>query len=43
MAKQENHRSGTEQEIGNGGELHQLAGETHPPLTTQTGTIIADA
>ncbi len=27
---------------GTGGELHQLAGGTHPPLTTQTGTLIAD-
>ena len=26
---------------GNGGELHQVAGGTHPPLTTQTGAIIA--
>lgn len=29
-------------EIGNGGELHQVAGESHPSMTTQTGTIIAD-
>ena len=28
--------------LGNAGELHQVAGGTHPPLTTQTGTIIAD-
>jgi catalase len=42
MAKHENHSSGMDHEIGNGGELHQLAGETHPPLTTQTGAIIAD-
>jgi catalase len=42
MAKHENHPSGIEHEIGNGGELHQLAGGTHPPLTTQTGTVIAD-
>jgi catalase len=42
MAKHENHRPGIEHELGNGGELHQLAGETHPPLTTQTGVIIAD-
>ena len=27
---------------GNGGELHQLATGTHPPLTAQTGAIIAD-
>src|ERR1700679_4012432 len=42
MEKHENHPSGTEHEIGNGGELHQLAGGTHPSLTTQTGTVIAD-
>jgi len=28
--------------IGTGGELHQVAGGTHPPMTSQTGTIIAD-
>jgi hypothetical protein len=28
--------------IGNGGELHQVAGELHPPMTNQTGTLIAD-
>ena len=35
-------RSGTRDVIGNGGELHQLAGGTHPPLATQTGAIISD-
>ncbi len=29
-------------ETGNGGELHQLADQVHPPLTTQTGAIVAD-
>src|ERR1700761_5378409 len=28
--------------VGNGGELHQNAGGKHPPLTTQTGAIVAD-
>lgn len=28
--------------IDKGGELHQVAGELHPPMTTQTGTVIAD-
>ena len=28
--------------IGDGGELHQLAGGAHPPLTTQTGAVIVD-
>jgi catalase len=28
--------------LGNAGELHQIAGGTHPPLTTQTGTVIGD-
>jgi len=27
---------------GQGDELHQLAGNAHPPLTTQTGAIISD-
>jgi catalase len=35
-------RSGTSDVTGNGGELHQLGGGTHPPLTTQTGAIIID-
>jgi len=30
------------EQTGNGGELHQLSDKTHPPLTTQTGAIIAD-
>ena len=28
--------------VANGGELHQLAGELHPSMTNQTGTIVAD-
>jgi catalase len=28
--------------IDNGGELHQIAGELHPPMTNQTGTITSD-
>ena len=28
--------------IGAGGELHQTAGGTHPPMTTQTGAVVAD-
>ena len=32
----------TNETTGNGGELHQLAGGSHPPLTTQTGAIITD-
>ena len=27
---------------GQGDELHQLAGGTHPPMTTQTGAVVAD-
>ncbi len=27
---------------GNGGELHQIAGGTHPQMTNQRGTVIAD-
>lgn len=30
------------EQTGDGGELHQLAGGSHPPLTTQTGAIISD-
>jgi catalase len=30
------------EQTGNGGELHQLSNETHPPLTTQTGAIVSD-
>ena len=28
--------------IGNGGELHQMSGGSHPPLTTQTGAVVGD-
>ena len=28
--------------IGNGGELHQISGGSHPPLTTQTGAVAGD-
>jgi len=30
------------QMIGTPGEVHQSADKTHPPLTTQTGAIVAD-
>ncbi len=30
------------EELGNGGELHQIAGGTHPPMTGQTGFIVSD-
>ena len=34
---------GREQETtGQGGEPHQIAGQQHPPLTTQTGAVVAD-
>ncbi len=29
-------------EVGKGGELHQVAGDNHPPLTAQTGAAISD-
>ncbi|MFZ6641813.1 catalase [Undibacterium sp. TC4M20W] len=32
----------TSASIGNGGELHQIAGKTHPQLTTNQGVVIAD-
>ncbi len=31
-----------QQTTGRGGELHQIAGQEHPRLTTQTGAVIAD-
>ncbi len=40
--KGEHHAEDPTQSIGQGGETHQLAGGTHPPLTSQTGAIIAD-
>lgn len=43
MKEHTKHTKTTSQEsTGDGGELHQLAGGTHPPMTTQTGAIIAD-
>ena len=29
-------------EVGNGGEFHQVAGDSHPPMTSQQGLTIAD-
>ncbi|HEY4556314.1 MAG TPA: catalase, partial [Lysobacter sp.] len=34
--------AGTQAHRGNGGELHQLAGGAHPPLTTNQGVSISD-
>ena len=31
-----------DQALGNGGEIHQLANSAHPPMSGQTGVIIAD-
>ena len=31
-----------DQSVGNGGEIHQLAGGTHPAMTNQRGQVIAD-
>jgi catalase len=28
--------------VGTGGEFHQVAGDSHPPMTNQTGTIVSD-
>ncbi len=30
------------QEIGTGGEIHQVAGGTHPQMTNQRGTVVGD-
>ncbi len=35
-------RPTSDTQIGNGGELHQIAGATHPGMTTQTGVIVSD-
>ena len=32
----------TDYEVGNAGELHQIAGGTHPAMSGQTGTVISD-
>jgi catalase len=29
-------------QVGKGGELHQVSGDTHPPMRTQGGVIVAD-
>lgn len=46
VARQKSSEGATSKEstasVGHGGEMHQLAGSNHPPLTTQTGAIIAD-
>ena len=37
------HNAGNDEHfIGNGGELHQVAGGTHPAMTTSTGAVVAD-
>lgn len=41
-SKSRSQRNEASEIFGHGGELHQLAAGTHPPLTTQTGAIIAD-
>jgi catalase len=41
-AKQGASRKGASESAGAGGELHQLAGEGHPELTTNQGTAISD-
>ncbi|HET9146787.1 MAG TPA: catalase, partial [Acetobacteraceae bacterium] len=41
MAEQGRHGP-TSAQSGNGGELHQNAGGSHPPLTTNQGVVIAD-
>jgi len=41
--KTSEHKGGHDHhEIGNGGELHQVAGGTHPPMTSQHGFVITD-
>jgi catalase len=40
--KSKSNRTNNDELIGNGGELHQIAGGSHPPLTTQTGAVVSD-
>jgi catalase len=42
IKKQIRKTAGASEMRGEGDELHQVAGNGHPPLTTQTGAIIAD-
>ena len=45
MSKHKTHGAATlakVESIGSGGELHQSAGGTHPPMTTNQGGVIAD-
>lgn len=42
MKKQAAGKVAEEHEIGNAGELHQVAGGTHPKMTTQHGVVISD-
>ena len=35
-------RNGAHQVLGNAGEIHQVAGGTHPPMSNQNGVIVAD-
>ena len=35
-------KSSARDTVGEGGELHQAAGGSHPPMTTNQGTVIAD-
>ncbi|ADV84686.1 catalase [Terriglobus saanensis] len=40
--KETESQKGADHGIGNGGELHQYAGGTHPQLTTQQGQVVSD-
>jgi len=40
--KEERQRADASEVVGQGGELHQVAGGTHPPMTTQTGAVVSD-
>ena len=42
QAHEQSTAEGKDNVIGNGGELHQMVGGTHPPMTTQHGVVVSD-
>ena len=40
--KEGRQRADSSEVVGQAAELHQAAGGTHPPMTTQTGAIVSD-
>jgi catalase len=42
IKKRKSNKTTDSEIIGNGGELHQISGASHPQLTTQTGAAVGD-